>query len=111
MIIPTKITVLKPDGTRTEQTLDLPKNPSLEKLHELVDPHLGTAMFEHVSVLYEDKPCDMFVDEMGHQKGLPRNEEGTKIYRTYWLKHHKVDPESMSWIAGIVVLFHRRVWF
>ena len=72
---------------------------------------LDDAVMEHVAVLYQDRPADMFVDEIGAIKSLPRNEAATAIYRANWLKQHpRTDPESLDAIYGPAVLFHRIVW-
>jgi len=112
-LIPTRVTVFSPIGTETSLVFDLERDPGLDKIHEIVDPHLlPKADFEHVSVLFGGQPCDMFVDEMGHMKGLVRNEKATEIYRAFWLKQHpETLPDSLDWIVGPAILFHRRVWF
>jgi len=86
--------------------------PSLADLKKAILPQLdGAEYFEHVTVLFEGGPADMFVDEIGHRKQLPRNELATAIYRAAWLDEHPTDhPESLPWIAGPAVLFGRRVW-
>lgn len=35
---------------------------------------------EHVTVLYANRRCSMFVHEFGRIQGLPRNEKATEIY-------------------------------
>lgn len=95
----------------------MPPKPSLRDIKIVVLPLLDRGdgiprNLEHVSVLFEGQPTDMFVDEVGVNDGLPRNEQATAIYRTYWLQEHPGDdPESLPHIAGTAVLFRgRRVW-
>jgi hypothetical protein len=72
----------------------------------------GAEYPEHVSVLFKGAPADMFVDETGVLKGLPRNEAATAIYRANWLKQHpEQDPEALPHIAGTAVVTGRRIWF
>ena len=56
--------------------------------------------------------ADMFVDEDGLTKRLPRNKKATAIYRNNWLTQHpNTDPESMACIVGPAVVFSARVWY
>ena len=95
---------LQPSETRT---FELPERPSDTDIADLVELVIGVTRCEHVSVLADFagglnfKRADMFVDEMGHPKGLPRNEAATMIYRRNALLHQGVsDPETLHWIAG-----------
>lgn len=108
----TTYTVIKPDGTQTDGEVDWPKEPGYTKIAALVRPLLDGAELEHVNVLFQNTPHDMFVDEEGLNKGLKRNEKATAIYRRYWTGiHPDRDPESISYIAGTAIIFHRRVWY
>ena len=54
---------------------------------------------------------DMFVDEMGALRRLPRNDAATRIYRNGFLsKRPDDDPEKLPYIAGPAVVFLRPVW-
>jgi hypothetical protein len=65
----------------------------------------GCEHAEHVAVLFNGKRAHMFVDEMGHHEGLPRNDAATAIYRANWLAQHPdCDPETLPWIAGDAVV-------
>jgi hypothetical protein len=70
------------------------------------------SVMEHVRVWYDGKYRDMFVDELGHEKGLPRNENATGIYRANELVHAKPPPkpEALPFIVGPAVLFAKSVW-
>jgi len=114
----TSYTLLRTDGSADEHEVDWPDAPSLEEIHALVDPLLGEdEPLEHVSVLYRGERCDMFVSELGHvelthRPRLPINPRATAIYRRAWLEAHPEDnPDDLPAIAGVAVLFHRRVWF
>lgn len=110
----TTYTVIKADGTQTDGIVDWPEEPGYDQIKALVEPLLDGGWLEHVTVLFQDRPHDMFVDEEGRlpHKSLPRNEKATAIYRRAALKRDpKRDPESFAWIAGTAVIFHRRVWF
>lgn len=106
-------------GSNEPQTVNvrMHERPSLAELKAVIMPYLdrgdGTKPnLEHVSVLFQDRPADMFVDEIGLIDGLPRNEAATDIYRSFWRKHHpEDDPESLPHIAGPALIFSRRVWF
>jgi hypothetical protein len=102
-------------------TAELPDSPSLKALHEIIDPLLNGGDLEHVNVLAAFDPgaevqhLDMFVDEIGIVKGLPRNDRATVIYRQATMLGRTgipapVDPETLDFIAGTAVLFDRRVW-
>lgn len=74
-------------------------------------PLLDGGDLEHVSVLFGGRRADMFVDDRGIEKDLPRNEAATAIYRANWLSRHPgADPESIPAIYGLAVLFDRIVW-
>lgn len=104
--------IIPPSGEAETREAFLAKEPGYAALKALLDPIFGGAYFEHVNVLHDGQHLDMFVDEDGHNKRLPRNETATAIYRAAWLDRHPgEDPESLSFIVGPAVLFLRRVWF
>lgn len=108
----TNYRVFHVDGTTTSHMVEWPEDPGYDRIRILMEPILSGGHLEHVTVLHGGRAADMFVDEEGLIKGLPRNEAATKIYRNNWLtKHPKTDPETISFIAGNAVLFERRVWF
>lgn len=114
----TKVLILTPNQASERRSFELPEQPSYGELADLVRLLLPDCEnFEHVSVLADFagglnfKRADMFVDEMGHPKGLPRNEAATVIYRrNALLRRDAGDPELLDWIAGPAVLFERIVW-
>ncbi|MBT9234269.1 DUF3846 domain-containing protein [Pseudomonas sp. MG-2] len=108
----TKYTVIRPDGTEQTHQIRLPAAPTLQTLRSLIVPHLNGGDLEQVGVLHNGKGTDMFVDEEGLLKRLPRNDKATDIYRAHYLKQHPgIDPEQLGFIAGTAVIFDRRVWF
>jgi hypothetical protein len=107
----TSYKVMKVDGSEEAGAVDWPREPGYAAISKLVNPLLG-AELEHVSVLHDGKPSDMFVDGDGQIKGLPRNEAATAIYRAYAMKRDPDrDPEDIPWIAGTAVIFDRRIWY
>ena len=113
----TRFLIMTPDQPNEKRTVDLPRLPDYRQLAEVIRPLLGCKWFEHVKVLADFngglnfKRADMFVDERGHDKGLPGNEAATIIYRRNALLHQGVtDPEMLPWVAGPAVLFERIVW-
>jgi len=116
-LMETRVLILTPDQPSERLTVELPERPDYGSLRALLKNLLGPVEFEHVSVLADFecglnfKRADMFVDEMGHQKGLPRNEAATIIHRRHALLHqHVKNAETLAWIAGPAVLFERIVW-
>lgn len=113
-LIPTKYRFIyavedKPDE---EFEVQWPKDPGYDLIMTVVEQIFPRHTSEHVSVLYNNQPCDMFVDETGHWKKLPRNNKATDIYRANWLKQHPTaHPETLSHIVGDVILFERRIWY
>lgn len=91
----------------------LPEKPSYQEIKALLLPLLEGAEYpEHVNVLFNGAPADMFVDETGVLKQLPRNEVATKLYRANWLARYPMaEPESLPYIAGVAVMTGRRIWF
>jgi len=107
----TTMYIFKPDGDHDVLEVDLARDPGYIELKKLVEPLLSGGM-ERVTVKFQDKVVDMFVDEIGLLKGLPRNEAATMIYRKNTLDHNpEMDPEELSFIAGVAVVFNRPVWF
>ena len=104
--------VLGVDGTVIEGTATMSVPPTLGELKHVVEPHVSGDM-EHMYVWNDRAPNhrgDMFVDEVGQLKGLPRNEAATATYRKAWVQATGDDPESLPWIAGTAVLFDETVW-
>lgn len=98
--------------------IEWPEDPGYQRIKALVEPLLGDKeRLEHVTVLHNDGPADMFVSEMGHmvltyRVPLPINDAATAIYRAAWMRRHPGDdPHDLPTIAGVAVLFDRRVWF
>lgn len=107
----TAITIFRPAQAPQRKAIELPDTPGIDRLHDILDPILGTRDFEHVYVLHDGHRADMFVDETGHWKGLPRNEDATRIYRTAWMaRYPSADIESLPEIVGTAVLFDNEVW-
>lgn len=108
----TSYTVYRADGTSEELSCELPRAPIYEEIAGIVCPQLDGATLEHVAVLHEGERRDMFVDDHGSIKGLPRNEAATEIYRANSMaRDPKLDPETLPAIYGPAVLFGRRIWF
>lgn len=108
----TAFTIFRVGAAPERREVDLPEVPGFDALRRVVEPLLDGARLEHVTVLHEGRRADMFVDEIGQLKGLPRNDEATGIYRNNWLTRHPgTDPEALPTIVGPAVLFDRRVWF
>lgn len=107
-----QMTVYLPDGSERVVETDLPPRPNLHQLKEVMAPYFPNAYTEHVNVLVGSCYTDMFVDEDGLTKNLPRNEKATAIYRNNWLTQHpNTNPESMACIVGPAVVFSDRVWY
>ena len=109
--------IYRPDQVAAQiVNVRMPDKPSLRDIHIVVLPLLdrGDGVqrdLEHVSVLFQGEHADMFVDEVGVNDGLPRNDLATDIYRANWLDQFPdVDPESLPHIAGTAIVFGRRVW-
>ena len=111
-LIPTTFTGMPILGRPMKVTVGLPRAPGLDALRLVVEAMVYGGRLEHVSVLHEGKPTDMFVCEDSAYFGNPRNDKATKIYRANWMDQHpKDDPESLPAIYGPAVLADRRVWF
>lgn len=108
----TRIIVMLPTGERSEMSLDLPFDPGFVRLQEIVAPQLGGkgSRMERVAVLFEGKPCDMFVDENGHSRGLPPNAQATAVYHNA-TKTRGESTKDAPIVVGPAVLFTRKVWF
>lgn len=105
------MTILRPGKTPEEREVDLPPKPGYVALKALLTPLLDGGEIEHVYVSWVGKTSDMFVDDMGHRKGLPRNNIATDIYRYYALRRPGTNPDFLPFIVGPAILFNRRVWF
>jgi hypothetical protein len=106
--------IIRANGSPIEVvTINLPEDPGYVALRDIVRPVIGERRdMERVAVLYEDRPTDMFVDDVGALCQMPVNARASAIYRANWLKQHPgTDPDSLPAIHGDAVLFLRRVWF
>jgi hypothetical protein len=111
--IPTTYRVFSEAGTFADHEILMDEKPLYADLRSLVEPHLRGARPMHVRVLCPllGKWTDMFVDEMGALRRLPRNDAATKIYRNGFLsKRPDDDPEKLPYIAGTAVVFLRPIW-
>lgn len=118
----TRLLIMRPDQPHESREIDLPREPGYDALDKLLRPLLDDNHLERVAVLSDFaggtdyQPADMFVDEMGSVKALPRNEAATLIYRRATMlgrtgvKKPK-DHEDLPAIYGPAILFDRRVWF
>lgn len=110
-LIHTTFLILRPGLVPARGSAPLPVEPSYQDIKALVEPYLDGGRMEHVAVLHNGRRSDMFVDEIGIQKGLPRNERATAIYRAATLaREPQLDPEHLSCIYGPAVVFDRLVW-
>lgn len=108
--------ILPMSGGRIIQPVEFKTDePTYAELRALIVPEipsLDDGNFEHVTVLYGDRRCDMFVDETGVNRNLGRNKAATDIYRASWMKRHPgEDPETLPAIEGVAVVFDVQVWF
>lgn len=108
----TKLYIYRPGATGPEaKEVNLPPDGGYGELKEILTPLLDGGRLEHVSVLFNGKAADMFVDDIGVLKGLPRNDAATEIYRTNSMKWNPdQDPESLPAIHGPAVVFDKPVW-
>jgi hypothetical protein len=117
-----RYTIFRPDGTSEAGEVDWPPDPRYDDIAKLIGQIVGGPI-EHVRILDPTKATaehigradyrDMFVDELGHMRKPPaaRNEMATALYRANWLRvHPQDDPESLSFIAGLAVVFERVIW-
>lgn len=119
-MIETKLLIMRSDQPHETMTVKLSQEPTYDTLAKLIEPLLGCRHMEHVTVLsdYETngyQPHDMFVDEDGIAKGLPRNEAATVIYRRATMVGRTglpvpSNPEILPAIYGPAILFSRIVW-
>jgi hypothetical protein len=115
-MIDTEFVILFPNGRRENRVAQLADEPGFEALDALIRPLIGGGDIEHVWVRTDGEDgvgrTSMFVDDCGHLKGCPRNEEATDLYRrAHMARHPSTDPETLPCIVGVAVVFERRVWF
>lgn len=110
-MIDTQFTILRADGAEEVHSQRMHDKPGYMALQVLVRPFLACEYAERVRVLHDGQALDLFVDEDGLAKRLPRNEKATAIYRNNVMTRHPgTDPESLAHIVGDSVLFSRPVW-
>jgi hypothetical protein len=103
--------VIPVEGPIRRGVVTWPKRPTFNLIDRLVKPLIGGSI-EHISVLDNGQRRDMFVDDEGKKKGLPRNRGATAIYRAHTLTlAPDMDPEDLPEIVGPAVIFARRMWF
>lgn len=90
---------------------ELPTDPSCEAVREIVERHLANKQMEHVLILVDGEPRDMFVDEIAEMKGHHANSLATAIYRADWLsKHPERAAKSLPVVYGVAVIFDNLIW-
>lgn len=106
----TTYTVLHEDGRKTRGGVDWPPCPGFDAIRRLVEPLIDGPL-EHVLVLHEGTRTDMFVDELGHIRTVPKrlNDAATAIYRAFKVSRGAV-ADSLPTIVGTAVVFDRIVW-
>ena len=116
----TEYRILRPHKPDPEvRSCDLPRDPGYDRLKVIIEPVLQedrpTAHLEHVSVLFDGKPTDMFVDDCGALEGLPVNAQATRIYHAFSISqgiaHEGGIIPGAPLIFGTAIIFDRRVWF
>lgn len=110
----TEYTLYRVDGSVETFCADLPAEPEYDELASVIATALDLEPleFEHVYILLNGEPGDMFVHERGKLIGLPRNEAATRIYRANTLAREPgTDPEHLDYIVGPAIVFSRRIWF
>ncbi len=115
----TKYSIYRPGRSEPEDhEIEWPADPGHERIKHLIGPILGNdEPPARVTVRHNGEPKDMYVSELGHVQlmwrgPLPINHAATQIYRNAWLTAHpETSPDQLPEIAGVAVLFHRRVWF
>jgi hypothetical protein len=86
--------------------------PDGEELDHAIRPLLDGGSLMKVGIVIGGEERDIFVDDLGGMKDLPRNELATHLYRGHYLANHPgTDPESLPIIYGPAVLFDEQVWF
>jgi hypothetical protein len=111
--VETTYRVFAEEGTFIDHEILMAERPIYDELRNVVEPHIGGARLMHVRVLCPvlGKWTDMFIDDMGALKRLPRNDAATKIYRNGFLsKRPDDDPEKLPYVAGPAVVFLRPLW-
>ena len=101
--------ILRPNGQHEAREVEWPADPTYHQIERLIKPLLGGEDLEHVNVTYRGERADMFVCENGKLFNMPRNETATGIYRTDRVRPGR-DPESVSYIVGVAIVFDRKVW-
>jgi hypothetical protein len=114
VLIKTEYLIYRPGVAEPEAlSVDWPEEPGYAAVKAIVEPIVGP--LEHVSVLFEGRRSDMFVNEFGtgcfgHER-LPVNEAATKIYHAASIARG-TDTTWAPMIYGVAVLFSKRqVWF
>jgi hypothetical protein len=115
-LMKTIMTVILPDGTTTDEELNLPREVPLDTFYKLAEPHgIPRGYVEHVTVFHNKKYTDMFVHEEGRLKGLPYNPKATEIYHANAIAHQGQTKQKLIaqgfFIVGPALLFDRKVWY
>jgi len=104
-----KIFVYPPALGAQREVREVGRVENYDDIKRVVTPLLDGGDLEHVSVLFEQRPADMFVDEDGARKGLPENPEATAIYQA-WSIQRGSKAADLSKIYGVAIIFEKLVW-
>jgi len=108
------VMIMRADGLVLQKDIELDDDGKKRAptIRSMVDEVIGKDNYaEHVTVFWNGKYCDMFVDEEGHPKGLEINMLATAIYWNNVLVHQPDKPHDIMDhpIMGNAILFGDRV--
>lgn len=106
----TKLTyhVYRPEGGEPEHH-EMQWSGNFQDIRGVVNP-LVEGRLEHVTVLFNGKRADMFVEEESAKK-FPPNEAATAIYHASSLSREPgADTSDWPKIYGVAVVFDQIVW-
>jgi len=93
---------IAPDGVT--QDFYFKKKPTLKEMQDLVGGYLEAVLYLHK---YANTEAEVYVDEEGLRKGLPINEEATRLWRGA-LSGLNYDPARARLVGPIIFVMKVR---
>src|SRR4051794_12592363 len=108
----TCMTIYHPCGEIEARAVHLDATPTYDELRTALRPVFGEHHPQRIRIVRGGRLGDMFVDERGHELGLPGNEAATAILRQALAEMpSQSELRDLAMIAGPAVVFSRQVWF
>jgi len=97
-------------GADIADEMMIPKPEQYKEMNTVFAPLIGCKNIEHVSVLFNSRPADMFVGDVSALEGLPVNTAATRIYWAHSRKLGLPIDANTPRIHGTAIVSPTIIW-